>query len=305
VRIRHVLLIVAVVVTAATAAGAGILGTSRLEPPIGVATGAIPVAHTPPVPADTIPSSTVAPQPFTAPSEATGAPLPGPASTAVPIAPPPKSAAPLPTPPSGPLAAVGAPPEMVARVVPPQVAVWTQPTDEHAAFALLRETEWGNQRILLVSELRDDWVRVVLPLRPNGSEGWVRIDDVELSEVADRIDVSLANRTLRWSRAGQVLLDATVGIGAVGSETPPGDFYVTDVLAADPADGRGAWILALNGYSEALDTYQGGLPRLAIHGTSSPGSIGRAASAGCVRVSAEVLVRLAAGVPVGTPVIIG
>ena len=191
---------------------------------------------------------------------------------------------------------------VVARLAGTSVEVWHSIQDEHPAFALPSTTEWGNPRVLLASELRGDWVRVGLPLRPNGAEGWVRARDVQLSEVPDRIDVSLAERTLRWSRAGQVLLEATVGIGSAATPTPPGAFFVTDVLRADPAGGRGEWILALNGYSEALETYEGGLPRLAIHGTSNPASIGHALSAGCVRVDAFSLLLLAAGVPVGTPV---
>ena len=165
-------------------------------------------------------------------------------------------------------------------------------------------SELGSPRVFLVTGQGDGWVHVMLPLRPNGSEGWVRAQDVTVSTVADRIDVDLGARSLVWHRGAQVLLEATVGIGAPMTPTPPGTYYVTDILAQDPSGPYGAWIVALNGHSESFTTFDGGDPRLAIHGTNQPASIGAAASSGCVRADATDLVALAAGVPLGTPVVI-
>ncbi len=280
-RLRVSLLVVSAVVLVAAAASAGLL-TAASEPPPALAAADTPVEHRAPVPATYEPRR-VAP-PVNTTRRSPPAPVPAPAAAFVP-----------------PISAL---PSVVARFVSASVEVWHAPTDDAPAFSLPSTTEWGNPRVLLATSLRGRWVRVSLPLRPNGSEGWVRARDVELSDIGDHIAVSLPTRTLTWSRAGQALLETTVGIGAANTPTPPGAFFVTDKLAADPAHGRGRWILALNGYSEALETYEGGLPRLAIHGTSNPGSIGRAMSAGCARVDAFHLAVLAAGVPVGTPVTI-
>ena len=238
----------------------------------------IPPAITSPV--EVVPS---APAPTPAPvPEVPTPPTPAPTTSPAPI-PPPASVA-------------------VARVA--QINIWNDRADRHAAFALLGTSEFGGPRVFLASELAGDWVRVVLPLRPNGSQGWVRAADVEIIAVHDRVDVSLEHRSLRWTRAGQILLETTVGVGAAGTPTPPGDFYVTDLVREDPSGPYGAWALALNGYSEALTTFAGGDPRLAIHGTNAPSSVGRAASNGCIRVGAADLANLAAGVPLGTPVTI-
>ena len=86
----------------------------------------------------------------------------------------------------------------------------------------------------------------MLALRPNGSEGGVRAQNVDLSTVADRIEVHLATRALVWSRSGQVLLVASVAIGAASTPTPPGLYYVTDVLPYDPNGPYGAWVVALS-----------------------------------------------------------
>ena len=90
-----------------------------------------------------------------------------------------------------------------------------------------------------------------------------------------------------------------------GSETPTGRFAVTDKLSG-PRFGPyyGCCILALNGKQPNLPAgWQGG-NRLAIHGTNSPGTIGAAASAGCLRAGDADLRLLMRRVPLGTPVFI-
>jgi lipoprotein-anchoring transpeptidase ErfK/SrfK len=93
-------------------------------------------------------------------------------------------------------------------------------------------------------------------------------------------------------------------VGSTSTPTPAGTFFVTDVLPWNPSDGRGAWVVALNGHSDAYATFDGGDARIAIHGTNDPSSIGRAVSNGCVRLDAGPLDQLRSGVPLGTPVVI-
>ena len=79
---------------------------------------------------------------------------------------------------------------------------------------------------------------------------------------------------------------------------------MTDVFATDPAGGRGRWIVALNGHSDAYATFEGGDARIAIHGTSDPSSVGASRSNGCVRLADGPLDQLRAAVPPGTPVVV-
>jgi lipoprotein-anchoring transpeptidase ErfK/SrfK len=127
---------------------------------------------------------------------------------------------------------------------------------------------------------------------------------VAIDHIADAIFVDISARTLTWARGAKVLLKTTVAVGSPVSPTPKGYFFVTDVISTDPKSDYGAWVLALNGHSDAFTEFRGGDARIAIHGTDDPSSIGRAVSFGCVRVPAEVLAKLAAGVPIGTPVLI-
>jgi hypothetical protein len=308
VRIRHVVLIVALCVCAADAAGAGFFGSHASDPPRVAALNARAVPTALPQIPTTVPLPTYAPRPFVSPPVTTlsSSPLaPAPQEVGTPLSPPPPPSAPpsvhVPLEQPRPGVATVA---NVARVRGDRISVSIAPDDSAPRFALLNPTELGNPRLFLVTALQGEWVKVSLPLRPNGSEGWVRASDVDVAPVEDRIDVHLADRTLRWTRRGVVILETSVAIGAAATPTPPGNFYATDLVPQDPRGPLGAWALALNGYSESFVTFDGGDPRLAIHGTNDPGSIGAAASNGCVRIGADDLAKLASGVPLGTPVTI-
>jgi lipoprotein-anchoring transpeptidase ErfK/SrfK len=146
------------------------------------------------------------------------------------------------------------------------------------------------------------WLKVMLPTRPNNSQGWIREQDATLSNVVDYVQIQLADRRLLWVHSGVVVLDTTVAIGAPASPTPTGSFFVTDLLPQDPTGPYGAWIVGLNAHSEAFSTFEGGDARIGIHGTNDPASIGQATSSGCVRVGASALETLAHSLPLGTPV---
>ena len=158
-------------------------------------------------------------------------------------------------------------------------------------------------RVLLATDLGDpEWVEVLLPVRPNGTRGWVRRSDVTLSTVNTRIVVDLAERRLTAHRGHEVLLEATVGVGAPETPTPTGRFYVNEIQQqADPGTERGAWLLGLAAFSEVLGIIDGGEPTVAIHGTNQPEQLGEAVSLGCIRVE-DAVVELLAGLPLGTPV---
>jgi lipoprotein-anchoring transpeptidase ErfK/SrfK len=227
--------------------------------------------------------------------------------TSVPTAAPEAPAATVPTtlPPPATTSPPAAPPDaVVARVVASTLTVFADPGDRAPTLVLPARTEFGNPRVLLATEQRGAWVRVMLPVRPNGWEAWVPASAVTLSTVPDVIDVDLAAHRLTWARHGAIMRTATVAVGAPSTPTPPGTYFVTDVLPSDPIGPRGAWILALNGHSDALTEFDGGDPRIAIHGTNEPATIGRSVSSGCVRADPQTLVALASAIAPGTPVVI-
>ncbi len=148
------------------------------------------------------------------------------------------------------------------------------------------------------------WYRVQLPIRPNGSTGWVRAALLELEPVRTRVVVDLSARRLWLSRSGRLLLRATVGVGAPATPTPTGRYYVNQRLVPEDASGPfGPAALGISAYSPVLTWWAQGGP-VAIHGTNEPWSIGRAVSNGCVRLPNATLKRVFAAVGAGTPVII-
>lgn len=168
--------------------------------------------------------------------------------------------------------------------------------------------------VLGVVERQGDWIEVQLPVRPNGTTGWVRARDVELATTTRSIRVSLTDRRVQLVDAGAVLLDVPAGIGRPSTPTPTGWFTVTDIVpSANPEGGYGPVALALDGYSEAMDSFVGEnggdtpdakAPVLAIHGTNRPSTVGAAQSNGCPRLFNDDMVQLAELTPAGTPVFI-
>lgn len=173
------------------------------------------------------------------------------------------------------------------------------------------DNPWGQRlRLLVVGDATDDdgdvWLRVQLPIWPNGQAGWVAASDVRLAEVAERVLVDLSERMLVWIRAGRVVKKAQVAVGSAATPTPVGRYFVwAKVPTGRPSGPYGNYILGLSGFSEAIEPWSEwpGEPRLAIHGTDDPGDAGRAISKGCVRVLNGVL-RALHDVPMGTPVLI-
>lgn len=156
------------------------------------------------------------------------------------------------------------------------------------------------------------WIQVLLPVRPNGTTGWLQSNDVVLASTTLRIEVSITDRSLQLVDGDTVVFRAPVSVGRPSTPTPTGSFYVTDVVpSVNPAGAYGPVALALNGYSEVMDSFGSEsvagapdelAPVLAIHGTNQPSSIGRAASNGCPRLRNEDMTRLAELTPAGTPV---
>jgi hypothetical protein len=148
------------------------------------------------------------------------------------------------------------------------------------------------------------WYRVELPIRPNGSTGWVQAHVLRVGVVHTRIVVDLSERRLTLYRNGRPVLRAPAAIGAPATPTPTGRFYVNQRLI--PADATGPWgpgAIGVSAHSDVLRHWVQGGP-IAIHGTNEPYTIGRPASHGCIRLQNGVLEHLFRQTPAGTPVII-
>jgi len=169
-------------------------------------------------------------------------------------------------------------------------------------------TEFGSASVLSVVSRRGPWLGVTSPERPNGRLAWIdgRARGLGRSGTHFSLHADLSRRTLELRRGGRVVKRMSVAIGRPGSSTPTGRFAVTDKLdGSDYSSYFGCCILALSGIQPNLPAGWPGGNRLAIHGTSSPQTIGQAVSAGCLRAGEDSVRDLMRRVPVGTPVFIG
>ncbi|MGY6499309.1 MAG: L,D-transpeptidase [Acidimicrobiales bacterium] len=187
-----------------------------------------------------------------------------------------------------------------------ELEVFASPGDASPHQTLPATTGFGSRRALLVVDDQGEWLEVMLPVRPNGSTGWIRRADVELRQIETAVVVDLDARTLTVTEAGEVVLETTVAVGDESSPTPTGRFSVVDKIdTADPDGPYGPFAFGLSGHSDVLTEFAGGDGQIGIHGTSDPSSIGRAASHGCIRVPNDIAVVLDSLLPLGTPVTIG
>jgi hypothetical protein len=151
---------------------------------------------------------------------------------------------------------------------------------------------------------RATWLRVELPLRPNGSTGWVRARDVDRAPVRARITVDLSERRVRVYEDGSLVLTSRAAIGSSATPTPLGRYYVNQRLVpADPGGPFGPGAVGISAFSPVLTGWAQGGP-IALHGTNEPWSIGSAVSNGCIRLPNDVLRRLWKIAVAGTPVLI-
>jgi lipoprotein-anchoring transpeptidase ErfK/SrfK len=158
--------------------------------------------------------------------------------------------------------------------------------------------------IVVRSDCTPTWYRVQLPVKPNGSTGFVAASTLAVGRVRTRIVVSVSKRQLIVYRSGRRVLRATVAVGAPGTPTPTGRYYVNQRLAPDdPAGPYGPAAIGISAYSNVLTGWAQGGP-VAIHGTDEPWSIGHDVSNGCIRLPNAILEKVFPLAVAGTPVII-
>lgn len=150
-----------------------------------------------------------------------------------------------------------------------------------------------------------EWLKVLLPVRPNGSAGWVRRSEVTVRKHDFSIVVELGAHRLTVRKGEEVFAQEPVAVGKEATPTPGGLFYTTQLIRPANEEKRlayGDYAYALSGFSEVLTDFGGGEGVLAIHGTSDPSSIGSDVSYGCIRMTNEAITRLATTLPIGVPV---
>jgi L,D-transpeptidase catalytic domain len=190
------------------------------------------------------------------------------------------------------------------------VAARTQP--DPAARVLTRidtRTPEGTTNIALALDRMTGadgrlWVRVRLAILPNGSTGWIPRSALGgYGTVRTRLIVDRERLSATLLRDERPVLKAPVGIGAAGSPTPAGEFYVRNRLTRYRSPFYGPVAFGTSARSPTLtDWPDGGF--VGIHGTNRPDLLPGRVSHGCIRMRNDDILRLARLMPPGTPITI-
>ena len=211
-----------------------------------------------------------------------------------------------PAPPDAPLPITTAPGmtgSLVAQARGDRVQVYATPAEDQPTVALDNPNENNAPLVFLVEEARGEWLQVLLPVRPNGSTGWIRTADVEVATDPYRIEIALAGHTLSVYDGDQLVAQHPIAVGTASTPTPGGKYYIKELLQPPTSDGPyGAYAYGLSGFSNVLDEFNGGDGVIGIHGTNDPSAIGTDVSHGCIRLTNEAITELVGYLPLGTPV---
>jgi lipoprotein-anchoring transpeptidase ErfK/SrfK len=188
------------------------------------------------------------------------------------------------------------------------IAVTAPASGAPAVATLPPATEEGTTNVVLaVDEVRRGdgvWVKVRLPVLPNGRTGWVPREALGgYTFVRTHLVVDRSRLTATLFRDGRAVFRAPIGIGVDDAPTPAGRFYVRVKLTGfgDPFYGPVAY--GTNARSAVLTDWPGG-GYIGIHGTNAPELIPGRVSHGCVRLRNGDILRLSRLMSVGTPVTI-
>jgi lipoprotein-anchoring transpeptidase ErfK/SrfK len=181
----------------------------------------------------------------------------------------------------------------------------------HAITHLRRRSPVGTDDLVLVLARTKDsaghsWYQVRLPVRPNGTTGWVRASAVgDLQPLKTWLKINTHTFTATLIKGGKVAWRARIGVGQPQWPTPRGQFFIRAKLKGYGSAGSfyGPVAFITSATSDALTDWPGG-GIVGVHGTSLPGLIPGRISHGCVRVRNGDILALEKLMPVGTPLTI-
>jgi lipoprotein-anchoring transpeptidase ErfK/SrfK len=194
----------------------------------------------------------------------------------------------------------------VAEAVVPRVRVYSEPGAPTPARTVEAPTDPPRPLVFLVQEERPPiWLKVLLPVRPNGSSGWIRAADVRLSEHTYRMVIELTAHRITVTKGANVIVEAPIGVGRAQTPTPGGLYYIKELLKPpNPNTVYGPYAYGLSGFSDALESFEGGDAVIGVHGTNDPSGLGKDVSHGCIRMPNDQIIKLVEEIklPLGVPV---
>jgi len=201
-------------------------------------------------------------------------------------------------------------PTVIGRVVVASVAARKSPSTHAPVIATYRRINpQGAPQVFdlgpsIADSSGDIWFRALLPIRPNGTLGYIPARSVQLTQTLYRIVVDRHKLRLTVSKGCRQVTQFRIGLGKESTPTPNGTFYIISLLKPPIAGSvYGAYAYGLSAFSNAITikSWEGG-GIIGIHGTNDPSSIGDRQSHGCIRLNNSDISKLVPILPLGTPV---
>ena len=147
------------------------------------------------------------------------------------------------------------------------------------------------------------WLQVLLPGRPNGHTGWIKLRATRAALTSWHIVVDTNGRRVIVYWKGRSVRVFKAIVGKPATPTPGGEFFVEEVIQLRAGDVGAPFALALSARSNVLQEFAGGPGQIALHGLKNVGGVlGSAVSHGCVRLANAAMrwlvIRIGPGVPV-------
>ncbi len=188
------------------------------------------------------------------------------------------------------------------------VVVRRHPAPNASKITVFHEfrSDYRVQEILAIgSKIGTDgqpWYHISVPMRPNGTYGWIPASTVSLTPTVSQIVVNRSRRTIDIYWHGKRRIHAIAAVGASGMPTPLGHYYVAARFVPYNDPFLGAFAVETSAYSSLPNWPGGGV--VGIHGTNEPWLLGQPVSHGCVRVGNKAALALKRFAPLGTPIFI-
>ena len=127
--------------------------------------------------------------------------------------------------------AVSRPESVVAEATGKSVEVVASPEDgSKVTHRLANPQPSGAPLVFLVVKEEPAWLKVLLPVRPNGSTGWIRRSVVSTYTHRFHIVVELGAHRITVYEGKEVSLQEPIAVGTRDRPTPGGLYYIKELL---------------------------------------------------------------------------
>ena len=191
-------------------------------------------------------------------------------------------------------------PFYAARATSEMLEVFKKQTDSEPKWLLSNPGPFEGDRVLLIRKIEEDWVQVLMPIRPHGTLAWVPRDSVSITEHKAKVIVDKYLGVLEGWHDGELLFRDSFISGSDKHPTPLGDFYINEINLGEDGMSEDT-LVGITAFSKSIEPTGEGDPAIAFLVKESNEGSDELTTRGCIRVSTEVL-KLLTLLPLGTSV---